>query len=93
LAAITEVLGIILLTLGFGARIIAVPLMITMVVATFTVHIGNGFAAGNNGFEIPLYYFIMLFTLMVFGSGRISLDDLFLRKKYHNDIKFYLSKS
>jgi hypothetical protein len=30
--------------------------------------------------EIPLYYIIMLITLICFGSGRISLDHLLFRK-------------
>lgn len=79
-AGITEMAGVILLALGLGTRFIAIPLMIVMLVAIFTVHISNGFAAGSNGFEIPLYYFIMLLTLMVFGSGRISFDYIFSRK-------------
>ncbi len=81
LAGITEFLGAILLFIGFGTRFISIPLMIVMLVAIFTVHIGNGFAAGNNGFEIPLYYFLMLFTLMVYGSGKISLDHLISKNK------------
>jgi putative oxidoreductase len=80
LAGITEMAGVILLFLGLGTRFITIPLMIVMLVAIFTVHISNGFAAGDSGFEIPLYYFLMLFTLMVFGSGRISLDRVFRRK-------------
>ena len=32
----TEVLGIVLLTLGFGTRVIALPMMFVMVVAIFT---------------------------------------------------------
>ena len=54
LAMTTEVLGIIMLTLGFGTRIIALPMMFVMVVAIFTTHISNGFAAGDNGVEILL---------------------------------------
>ena len=80
LATVTESLGVVLLTLGLGTRIIAVPMMFTMIVATFTVHFSNGFPAGDNGFEIPLYYFLMLFALVVYGSGKISLDHL-LRKR------------
>jgi putative oxidoreductase len=80
LAMTTEVLGIVLLTLGFGTRIIALPLMFVMVVAIFTTHISNGFAAGDNGFEIPLYYILMLFALVVYGSGKFSLDYLLGRK-------------
>jgi len=80
LAATTELLGVILLFLGLGTRIIAVPLIVVMLVAIFTVHAGNGFAASDNGFEIPLYYLLMLFTLMSYGSGKISIDN-YIRKK------------
>ena len=76
LSMVTEVSGIVLLILGLGSRVIALPMMFIMVVATFTVHISNGFAAGDNGFEIPLYYFVMLLALVVYGSGKYSLDYL-----------------
>jgi len=83
LASITEGLGVILLLLGLGTRIISIPLMITMLVAIFAVHYANGFSAGDNGFEIPLYYLLMLFTLFIMGPGRISADYLIssFRKK------------
>lgn len=80
LAMTTEVVGVLLLALGLGTRVIALPMMFVMVVAIFTTHISNGFAAGDNGFEIPLYYFLMLFALVVYGSGRFSLDHLLGRK-------------
>lgn len=76
MAAITEGLGVVLLILGLGTRIITVPLMFVMLVAVFSVHYANGFAAGDNGYEIPLYYLLMLFTLFVMGAGRISADYL-----------------
>ncbi len=81
LATGTEVLGVILLTLGLFTRLISIPLIITMIVAIVTVHLESGFEAGNNGFEIPLYYIIMLFTLVVYGSGKISLDHLLFKNK------------
>jgi putative oxidoreductase len=76
LATTTEVSGFVLLALGLGTRIISVPLIITMIVAIKTVHWENGFEAGNNGFEIPLYYIIMLLTLIVNGAGKVSLDAI-----------------
>ncbi len=79
LAATTEISGSVLLLLGIATRIISVPLMVVMLVAIFSVHITHGFEAGNNGFEIPLYYLIMLFTLMIYGPGRISLEGLLRR--------------
>lgn len=76
LAATTEMAGVILLPLGLATRIISIPLMFTMVVAIVTVHMGNGYEAGNNGFEIPLYYIMMLFALLVNGAGKFSADHL-----------------
>lgn len=82
LAATTEFSGVILLTLGFATRFISVPLMVTMLVAIKTVHLEHGFDAANNGFEIPLYYLIMLLTLFVYGGGKLSADYfLFGRRK------------
>ena len=81
LATATEAAGVVLLFLGLGTRIISIPLLIVMLVAIFTVHISNGFAAGDNGFEIPLYYFIMLLTLLIYGSGKASFDYLISRNK------------
>ncbi len=74
MSASTEVGGAILLLLGLGTRLISIPLIVVMLVAIFTVHLGNGFEASNNGFEIPLYYLIMLVTLLVYGGGKISAD-------------------
>jgi uncharacterized membrane protein YphA (DoxX/SURF4 family) len=49
LATLTETLGAVLLFLGLGVRLIAVPLMITMLVAAFTVHWQNGWLAIAEG--------------------------------------------
>lgn len=45
LVAFIEVLGAILLLIGFGVRLISFPLMITMVFAGFLVHWKNGWLA------------------------------------------------
>lgn len=74
LAASTEALGVLLLTIGLGTRLIAVPLMMVMVVAIVTVHLPHGFSAADNGFEIPFYYLLMLFVLASHGSGKFSID-------------------
>ena len=77
LAAGTEILGVGLLVLGLFTRLISIPLIIIMVVAIFTVHIGNGFSAGDNGFEIPLYYMVFLLIFVSHGAGKFSLDNIF----------------
>ena len=76
MAASTELLGVVLLTLGLFTRLISIPLMIIMVVAIITVHLAHGFSAGNNGFEIPLYYMLFLAIFASFGAGKFSLDHL-----------------
>lgn len=86
LVATVETFGAVLLVLGLGARLITIPLMFVMIVAITTVHWGNGFQAGNNGFEIPLYYLIMLFTLFIYGPGKISFDTLVKRGQYTNEL-------
>lgn len=45
LATATEVIGAILLLIGLGVRWVSIPLMITMLVAMFTVHWHNGWQA------------------------------------------------
>jgi putative oxidoreductase len=81
--AVTEAAGVVLLALGLAIRFISIPLMITMLVAIRTVHWSNGFEAGANGYEIPLYYLLMLFTLFIFGAGRISLDNVLCKVINH----------
>ncbi len=76
LAATTELLGVVLLTLGFFTRLISLPLMVVMVVAITTVHLSHGFSAGDNGFEIPLYYLLFLALFASHGAGKFSLDHL-----------------
>ena len=75
----TEIAGFILLALGLATRYISIPLMVIMVVAIKTVHWEHGFSAGDNGFEIPLYYMIMLLGLVFSGGGRLSVDHLIAR--------------
>ncbi len=49
LAAGTETLGAVLLIIGLAVRFIAIPLMVTMLVATWTVHWENGWLAIAEG--------------------------------------------
>ena len=76
MSATTEISGVVLLTLGLFTRLISLPLIVVMIVAIVTVHLPNGFAAGENGFEIPFYYILFLLLFISFGAGRFSLDRL-----------------
>jgi putative oxidoreductase len=80
MAASTELLGVILLTLGLFTRLISVPLLVVMVVAIMTVHLAHGFSAGDNGFEIPLYYMLFLLIFASHGAGKFSLDYFLFEK-------------
>ena len=80
LSGTVEIAALILLPLGLATRFISIPLIITMIVAIITVHIGNGFAAGDNGFEIPLYYILMLVALLINGAGKFSVDHLISKR-------------
>ena len=78
-----ESIGIVLLTLGLFTRYISVMLSFVMIGAILFVHLPHGFSAANNGFEIPLYYFIFLMLFATFGAGRYSLDRvLFEGERY-----------
>ncbi|WP_419770887.1 MAG: DoxX family protein [Candidatus Marinarcus sp.] len=80
MAATTEIVGVVLLTLGLLTRYISLPLIVVMIVAILTVHLPHGFAAGDNGFEIPLYYMAFLIIFATHGAGKISID-YFLGKR------------
>jgi len=81
MAASTELIGVVLLTLGFMTRAISLPLIVIMIVAIVTVHLPNGFSAGENGFEIPLYYMLFLFLFFANGAGKFSLDRVIFGDK------------
>ena len=80
ISATVESLGVVLLALGLLTRVISLPLIATMIVAILTVHLGNGFSSGDNGFEIPLYYLLFLGVFASFGAGKFSLDNYFSKK-------------
>jgi putative oxidoreductase len=80
LVASLEVLGVVLLPLGLLTRLVSIPLMIIMLVAILTVHLPNGFECAQNGFEVPLYYFIFLGLFLSYGPGRYSLDRLLFKE-------------
>lgn len=80
MAAGTEMLGVFLLTIGLFTRYISIPLIVIMIVAITTVHLPNGFSAGDNGFEIPLYYMVFLMIFVTHGAGKYSLDNFVCKK-------------
>ncbi|MDO6388621.1 DoxX family protein [Pontibacter sp. BT731] len=75
LAVFSEVLCSLLILVGLGTRLAAIPLIITMLVAVFVVHGADPFAKQ----ELGLLYLMPYTVLLLTGSGRYSLDYLLLR--------------
>jgi putative oxidoreductase len=75
MAGSAEFFGGLLLIVGFLTRPTSFVLAITMIVAIFSVHIGNGLFMASNGYEFALALFAMSVSLMFSGAGKLSLDN------------------
>jgi putative oxidoreductase len=82
-----ELLGGMAILFGIFVAVAAVPLIMTMLVAMFAIHINYGFSSVNTigltpagpqfgppGFEINLLYIAGLISLMLTGAGKFSMD-------------------
>ena len=67
----------ILIILGLGTRLAAVPLILAMAVAAFVAHAGDPF----NRKEMALLYMVVFIVLLLSGGGNYSLDRLIHKKK------------
>lgn len=77
LAIFAEVFCSVLILLGMGTRLAAIPLIITMLVAVLHIHSGDPFARKEMGIHYLLAYVFLFMT----GSGKYSLDYI-LAKSY-----------
>ncbi len=75
LAAFAEGVCAILIILGLFTRLSTIPLIITMCVIVFVVHLKDPFS----DMELPLLYLAGFLTILAFGAGRYSFDTY--RKK------------
>ena len=73
-ASISEIVGGLLVALGFLGPIGPALVVSVMIVATITVHWGQGLFAPK-GVEVPLLYGITAFGLALTGFGQYSLDN------------------
>jgi len=78
LAMLSEILGGCLLVLGLFHRPACVILILTMLVAITIGHKGGGYLLTNTppGNEYALNLSIVLFTLMLLGPGKWSIDAI-----------------
>lgn len=79
LAGGAEFFGGLLLILGLLVRSAAAVLAVTMLVAIFGAHIGNGLFMRNNGYEFALALLAAVVALAISGAGRASLDAALAR--------------
>lgn len=73
-AALSELLGGLLVGLGFLTRIAAFLIACVMITAIAGVHWPGGFFAGNRGYEYPMSLLAMALALLIAGGGQLSVD-------------------
>ena len=76
LAGSAEFFGGIAILFGLLTRPAAAVLALTMLVAIFGVHIGNGLFMANNGYEYALALLAVSVSLVFSGAGRLSIDSM-----------------
>jgi putative oxidoreductase len=79
-AALSELVGGILVTLGLLTRVGAFFIACTMLTAAIGVHWPNFFAS-NKGYEFPMALFAIALSLLISGGGAASVDALWSRKR------------
>lgn len=84
-----ELLGGLAVMLGLFVELVSIPMAAVLLVAIFTVHLPYGFSSikllavtaagaqfGPPGYETDLLYIAYLATLIMGGSGPLSVDGL-----------------
>ncbi len=77
LAAVAEFVCALAVVIGFKTRWAAIPVAVTMLVAAFVFHAGDGWAKQ----EFPLLYAAGFLTLVFTGAGRHSVDGMFKKRR------------
>lgn len=77
-SAFTELLGGLLILIGFFTRPAAFAVCIDLCVAIWKVHLHNGMIGSPDrpGYEFALAAATLAFALVLFGAGAISLDHV-----------------
>lgn len=76
LAVFAEVICSVLVLIGLGIRLAVIPLIITMLMAVFYIHIADPFAKQ----ELGLHYLLVYILLLMTGSGKYSVDKFVTAK-------------
>src|SRR5262245_48037959 len=94
-----EIVGGSMILLGAFVPMATVPMIVVLLVATFTVHLANGFSSikllsydamgahlGQPGYETDLLYIAGLLALCVGGAGPLSLDSHLTAREVHSEV-------
>jgi putative oxidoreductase len=73
-AALSELVGGLLVGLGFLTGVGAFFIACVMLTAIVGVHLPGGFFASNRGYEYPLVLLAMALALLISGAGQASVD-------------------
>jgi putative oxidoreductase len=73
-AALSELVGGLLVGAGFLTRVGAFFIACVMLTAIIGVHLPGGFFAANRGYEYPLALLAMSLALLISGAGQASVD-------------------
>jgi putative oxidoreductase len=73
-AALSELIGGLLVALGLLTRVAAFFIACTMLTAVVGFHLSGGFFAANSGYEYPLSLLAMSLGLLISGGGQASVD-------------------
>ncbi|EKO3556741.1 DoxX family protein [Vibrio metschnikovii] len=76
LAGSGEFFGGLAILLGILTRPAAAVLSVTMLVAIFAVHFEHGLFMSNGGYEFALALLAASVSLMMSGSGKLSIDQI-----------------
>ncbi|WP_115685031.1 DoxX family protein [Corynebacterium senegalense] len=79
LAGSVELIGGSLLIIGLLTTLVASVLALLVIAAGYFIHLSQGFFVETGGVEYPAVLAAALFIVVVFGSGRASLDKALTR--------------
>lgn len=79
-ATYVELIGGFALIVGLATPVAALLLCFTMIGAIFTAHADAGFALRDGGYEYVLTLAAFCIVIAAHGSGKFSLDALWLRR-------------
>ncbi|MCV4341346.1 DoxX family protein [Pseudomonas capsici] len=74
LSGSVEFFGGLAVLIGLLARPAALGLSVLLLVAIFSVHIGNGLFMANNGYEFALALLGGTIAILIEGAGKLSAD-------------------